>query len=214
MRAAALLVVAACWGASAEEPNRLTLQERKEGYVLLFNGRNLDGWEGDRALWSVRNGAIVGSSDGHPIKQNTFLIYKQPYSDFLLTVDVRLRNGNSGVQFRSRVLADFVVAGYQADFSDAAERSAWGNFYEEKGRGRGVMKTPDQGWQIGRQVARIREWNQWEILAQGKRIRLRLNGVVTIDTEDDQASSGVIAIQLHAGEPMRVECRNIKIKPL
>jgi hypothetical protein len=185
--------------------------------VSLFNGRNLDGWEGDAAVWRVENGVIVGSTDHHPIEQNTFLIHKTPYSDFLLKAEVRLRNHNSGIQFRSKVQPGpgWVVSGYQADFSEAGpEKSAWGNFYEEKGRGRAVMKTPDEGWQIGRKVYRPNDWNAYEILAQGRRIRLRLNGTVTIDSTDDQAATGVIALQLHAGPPMRVEFRNIKLQKL
>jgi hypothetical protein len=184
--------------------------------LSLFNGRNLDGWEGDPALWSVRGGVLTGSSDGHAVKQNTFLIYKRPFADFLLKTDVRLRNGNSGIQFRSTVLPGpgWVVTGYQADLSDAGDRSAWGNFYEEKGRGRAVMKTPDEGWRVGQKVYRKGDWNSYEILAQGKRIQLKLNGVVTIDTTDEKAATGVIALQLHAGEPMQVEFRNMRIKPL
>jgi hypothetical protein len=76
------------------------------------------------------------------------------------------------------------------------------------------MKTPDEGWRVGEKVYRVDDWNSYEILAQGKRIRLTLNGTVTVDTIDDGASSGIIAIQLHAGVPMRVEVRNIRIKPL
>ncbi|MBI3698209.1 MAG: DUF1080 domain-containing protein, partial [Acidobacteria bacterium] len=100
----------------------------QEGYISLFNGHDLDGWQGDPALWTVQNGVLVGSTDGHPIKQNTFLIYKQPYADFILQADARLRNGNSGIQFRSSALPGpgWVVTGYQADFSEAGERSAWG----------------------------------------------------------------------------------------
>jgi hypothetical protein len=107
-----------------------------------------------------------------------------------------------------------VVTGYQADFSEAGERSAWGNFYEEKGRGRGVMKTQDEGWQVGRRVYRKGDWNEYEILAEGDRIRLTLNGTVTIDTRDSQARDGVIALQLHAGPAMRAEFRNIRLRPL
>ena len=215
-RLAVLLVLFGLAAAAAENPNRLTAQERLEGYRLLFNGMNLDGWDGDPALWSVQDGAIVGSSDGHPFKQNTFLIYKRQYADFILKAEVRLRNHNSGIQFRSTALPEpgWVVAGYQADFSEASDRSAWGNFYEEKGRGRNVMKTPDEGWQKAQKVVRHGDWNQYEILAQGNHIRLKLNGVVTIDTTDDKASTGVIAIQLHAGEPMKVEVRGVKLKPL
>ena len=188
----------------------------EEGFQPLFNGRDLTGWKGDPDLWSVDSGAIVGSTDRKAASSNTFLIYGKPFADFILRADVRLRNHNSGIQFRSKVLdgPGWVVTGYQADFSEAGERSAWGNFYEEKGRGRGVMKTTDEGWRIAQNIYRVGEWNSYEIFAQGKHIRLTLNGTVTIDTTDDVASSGIIAIQLHAGVPMRVEVRNIRIKPL
>ena len=190
MRTAAALLVLAATLAGA--------QQTGDGYILLFNGENLDGWEGDPALWSVKDGVMVGSTD------------------FVLKAEVRLRNGNSGIQFRSTLLPGpgWVVTGYQADFSEAGERSAWGNFYEEKGRGRAVMKTPDEGWRTGQKLVRAGDWNEYEILAQGNHIRLKLNGVATVDTTDHKASSGVIAIQLHIGEPMRVECRNLRIKPL
>ena len=219
MRPAAAFLFIASLGAevlSGAGVNRLTEQERKDGYILLFNGKNLDGWEGDPAVWSVKDGAIVGSTDHHAIKQNTFLIYQRPQSDFILKAEVRLRNGNSGIQFRSAHLPGpgWIVSGYQADFSDAGDRSAWGNFYEERGRGRTIMKTPDEGWQKAKSLVRLRDWNEYEILAEGKHIRLKLNGAVTIDSTDDKASSGVIAIQLHSGEPMQVECRNIKLKRL
>lgn len=212
--ALAVLDVATILG--ADKANSLTKGERKEGYTLLFNGKNLEGWEGHPTLWSVKDGAIVASSDDHPIQQNTFLVYKNPYSDFVLKAEVRLRNGNSGIQFRSTVLPGpgWVVSGYQADCAGTDDSSAWGNFYEERGRGRGVMKTRDEGWQKARNVVRVGDWNEYEILAQGSRIQLKLNGLVTIDTTDDKASSGVIALQLHAGHPMRVEFRNIKLKPL
>lgn len=134
MRIAAALLLLALFGVGSilgpEKPNILTREERNEGCVLLFNGKNLEGWEGDPKLWSVKNSAIVGSSDGHPIQQNTFLIHKKHYSDFVLKVEVRLRNGNSGIQFRSTVLPSpgWVVSGYQADLSDTEDRSALGQF--------------------------------------------------------------------------------------
>ena len=214
MRFTALLLCAAGLCQAAEALNRLSKQEKKDGYILLFNGRDLKGWEGDPALWSVKDGVLVGTSDGHPVKVNTFLIYSKPFASFILKAEVRLRNHNSGIQFRSTQLPGegWRVSGYQADFSEAGERSAWGNLYEE--RGRGVMDVPDRGWQTGKQVYRKGEWNSIEIHADGPRIRLKLNGTETIDTKDDQASSGIVAIQLHAGEPMRVEVRNLKLKPL
>ena len=210
---AALLVAAI---SAPAQSNQLTDSERQEGYVPLFDGESLDGWDGDPNLWSVKNGAIVGSSDGHAVDTNTFLIYKRPFADFILRLEVRLRNGNSGIQFRSKHVSGpgWIVHGYQADFSDAGQRSAWGNFYEEKGRGRGLMAVPDEGWQQAKGVVRPRDWNQYEIQAIGDSVRLTLNGKVTIDGRDDRTRSGIIAIQLHSGPAMQVECRNIRIKPL
>jgi len=182
----------------------------------LFNGKDLSGWEGDPALWKVENGILVGSTDGRPIERNTFLIYKRPFSDFHLTAEVRLRNHNSGIQFRSTAQPGpgWVVTGYQADFSEAGDKSAWGNFYEEGGRGRKVMRSPDEGWQKGRTLVRQGDWNTVEIIAKGNRMLLKLNGVTTVEVADDKATRGVIALQLHRGEPMRVEFRSIKLKPL
>jgi hypothetical protein len=200
--------------AAADPPNQLTQEEKRDGYVLLFNGKNLDGWEGDPALWSVGNGAIVGTTDSHPIQENTFMIYRERFSDFILRFDIKLRNHNSGVQFRSTVLPHFVVTGYQADASEVGDHSAWGNFYEEKGRGRNVMKTPDEGWLKAKSVVRHGDWNSYEVFAQGSHMRLKFNGVETIDLTDDKTKDGVIALQLHAGEPMRVEFRNLRVKVL
>jgi hypothetical protein len=208
------LLAAAC--SAAGEPNRLTPEEKQEGYILLFNGRNLDGWLGDRALWRVEDGALVGCSDERPFKVNTFLVYKEKFSDFILRADVRLRNHNSGIQFRSIHLPgpDWIVMGYQADISDDPGREAWGNFYEERGRSRSMMKTPDEGWQKAKAVVDMHGWNGYEILAEKTRIRLTLNGAVTIDTHDQKASEGVVALQLHGGKPMKVEFRNLRLKVL
>lgn len=198
------------------QPNRLTEVERDEGYVLLFDGESLDGWDGDPDLWSVRDGAIVGSSDGHPVETNTFLIHRRTFRDFVLRLAVRLRNGNSGIQFRSEHLPGpgWIVRGYQADLSDAGDRSAWGNFYEERGRRRELMATPDEGWQRAKDVVLRQQWNHYEILAEGDRVRLTLNGTVTFDGTDDKTASGIIAIQLHRGPAMQIECRSIRIKEL
>lgn len=198
------------------QPNRLTEVERDEGYVLLFDGDSLDGWDGDPDLWSVRDGSIVGSSDSHPVDTNTFLIHQTSFDDFVLRLEVRLRNGNSGIQFRSEHVPGpgWVVHGYQADLSDAGERSAWGNFYEEKGRGRSLMATPDEGWRRAEDVVLPRQWNHYEIRAEGDRVRLTLNGKVTFEGTDDRARAGIIAIQLHSGPAMQVACRSIRIKRL
>lgn len=215
-RTIVLLGVLIPLAASGADPvNRLSPQEQKDGFILLFNGKNLDGWEGNPALWSVKDGVIVGSTDGGAIKHNTFLIYRsRKFSDFVMRVDMKLRNHNSGIQFRSEEQPEWVMTGYQADASEAGEKSAWGNFYEEKGRGRGVMKTPDQGWLTGQKVYHKGDWNTYEITAKRDRMSFVLNGVETLSLTDDKATEGLIGLQIHMGEPMRVEFRSLRIKPL
>jgi len=216
MRIILLLGILAPLAAPASEPlNRLSTEEKKEGFILMFNGKNLDGWDGNPAVWSVKDGVIVGSTDGSPLKHNTFLIYRsRKFSDFIMRADIKLRNHNSGIQFRSEELPEWVLMGYQADASEAGEKSAWGNFYEEKGRGRNVMRSPDQGWLIGQKAYRKGDWNTYEITAKGDHMRFVLNGVETIQVTDSKAADGWIGLQCHMGEPMRVEFRNMRIKPL
>jgi len=79
------------------------------GFQPLFNGKNLDGWDGDPRMWSVRDGMIVGHTEGVAMTDNSFLISRQPYRNFILRAEMKLRNHNSGIQFRSEALANWVV---------------------------------------------------------------------------------------------------------
>ncbi len=188
--------------------NVLTEKEKQEGYELLFNGKNLLGWDGDPDLWSVKDGVIAGSTEGKDLSQNSFLITKEKFSDFILSADVKLRNNNTGIQFRSERLPEFVIKGYQAD---AATDKWWGSLYGEK-TGRGVIVD---GWAgKGEKLVKTGDWNRYEIYCKGDHIKLSLNGVVTADITDDMASEGVIALQVHRGPPMQVSFRNLKIKKL
>jgi hypothetical protein len=205
-----VLLVAALFlpALSAQTANTLSEQERKEGYRLLFDGKSLDGWKGDLKLWSVRDGKIVGSTEGNKIPHNGFLISKEKFSNFILRLDVNLRNHNSGIQFRSEELPDWVVRGYQAD---AAEGAWWGSLYGEK-TGRGVIVSGYTG--KGEKVVKPEGWNSYEIICRGKQITLTLNGLVTADLEDDMSADGILALQLHAGPPMEASFRNIRIRTL
>ena len=180
---------------------------QEEGFKPMFNGKNLDGWDGDSRLWKVEDGRIVGSTDGTPIKTNSFLITKDKFTDFVLRASVKLRNHNSGIQFRSEALPDYVVRGLQADF---AEGNWWGSIYDERGK-RGVVVN---GWKgKAETVVRAGDWNDYEVMCDGDYIRLKVNGLVTAELHDPP-KSGVIALQVHAGPPMRVEFRDVRIKVL
>lgn len=198
-----------CGGRMADtRHNVLGVAEQQAGFELLFDGRDLTGWTGDPRLWSVENGEIVGR--GEKLPHNVFLIHDKPYSDFVLRYSVRLVNHNSGVQFRSQRFADFVVKGYQADIADRW----YGSLYEE-GLGRGILADGFAG--KGEKVARIDGWNDMVVKAVGDRITIKLNGLTTVDfteTDPNRPRSGVIALQLHAGPPMEVRFRDIRIRPL
>jgi hypothetical protein len=102
----------------------------------LFNGKDLSHWRGDSRVWSVENGCIKGeTTDKVVIKQNTFLIYDKLVSDFELTFKYKIIGGNSGVQYRARIIDEdkFIIGGYQADMEAGIQHS--GILYEEKGRG-------------------------------------------------------------------------------
>jgi len=195
--------------APEQDLSQLTDQERQEGWTLLFNGEDLSGWEGDPRVWSVRDGAIVGSSEGVELEDNTFLIYEaERFGDFHLEAEIKLRNHNSGIQFRSEKVSDWVVRGYQAD---AAEGNWWGSLYGEK-TGRQVIAN---GWVgKGETVVRADDWNQYEIICSGPKITLKLNDLTTVELEDDMAAEGIIALQVHRGPAMEVQFRNLKLRKL
>jgi hypothetical protein len=193
-----LLIAAACAALAAG------------GFRPLFNGRNLDGWEGDPRLWKVRDGMIVGSTEGVTLTDNSFLITRRKFSDFHLRLEMKLRNHNSGIQFRSEALPNWVVRGYQADAA-AAPDNYWGNLYDEKGS-RGIMV--DTWKEKGSKAYKPGDWNVYEIVCKGDHIQIKLNGTVTADLHDAARLDGIIALQLHRGPPMEAYFRKIEIREL
>ena len=187
---------------------KLPPEEKKDGFRHLYNRKNLKQWKGDARLWTVNNGVIVGSTDDLQIPHNTFLIHKKEFGNFHLKFQVKLRNGNSGVQFRSEELPEFVVRGLQADM---AENNWWGSVYDEKGK-RGVIVN---GWKgKAETVVKAGEWNDYEIIAAGETITLKVNGLTTAELKDNARLNGALALQLHRGPGMKVYFRHLRIKKL
>ena len=205
-RAWIILHLALAGGVTATDrnPNSLTGEEALLGYESLFNGKDLRNWDGDPALWSVQRGAILGSSDGTPLRENSFLVSRREYGNFELRFEVKLRNGNSGMQFRSERFGAWQVRGYQVDF---AAGKGWGNLHGEGLPGGLIL----DGWQDKAEFAVRSEWNEISLRCEGNRIRVWVNGVVVNDVLDPGATRGVLAFQLHRGEAMQVEFRNIRI---
>lgn len=204
-----------------------------ESYESLFNGRDLSGWKGDTRYWSVENGEIVGrTTPQSPLAENTFLIRDGVFADFELVLEFKIVGGNSGVQYRSRVVEGFTVGGYQADMEDGPNYT--GMLYEEKGRGilcwRGSVVDLDAGGgrredkaKLGdpaklMESIRLHDWNEYKIVAHGSQLTHFVNGVKMIDVRDRQqgnaAREGVIAFQIHTGGPMEVRYRKVNLKRL
>lgn len=201
---------------------------------LIFNGTDLSGWRGRSDLWSVEDGAITGrTTDENKITQNTFLIWDGgKVGDFELTLKFKMQGGNSGIQYRSRVVDEdaFVVGGYQADIDDNLTYA--GINYEEKGRGilalRGQRVTLKEGnakevesfgdaAEIGKVIKRG-EWNDYKVVAVGNRLQHYINGTLTAEVidqdEQKRMMEGILAFQVHVGPPMVVQFKDIQLKQM
>jgi putative heme-binding domain-containing protein len=186
-------------GTSSQVPMLATV----ENAASLFNGKDLNGWEGDPKLWKVDQGEIVGTSEG--LERNDFLVSDLAVGDFRLSMEVLLEKneGNSGVQLRSTRTPEG-MKGYQADIG----KGWWGKLYEEEGRG--LL------WeQSGESHVREGDWNQYVIEAKGHRVQSWINGQPCVDLEDPKgALRGVFGLQLHSGGPTVVRFRNLKLEVL
>lgn len=214
--------------------------ETETGFKSIFNGKDLGGWDGNREIWSVKDGAILGATKADPkLTHNTFLVYTNGnVGDFELRLSYRIVNGNSGIQYRSKVLSQGafgpIVGGYQADFE--AGKTYSGILYEEKGRGilaqRGqktvikddgdkpkVEVTGSVGKSEDIQAGiKHEDWNDYVVIAKGNHLQHFINGMLTVDVTDESATkaakSGVLALQVHQGPPMTVEFKNLRLKKL
>ena len=204
----------------------------QDGFTSLFNGKDLTGWDGDPALWKVENGIVIGTNASpEAMANNSFLIWRGgTVKDFELRATVRvIGDNNSGIQYRSRELKDvapWVITGYQCDIHPAIEHT--GMTYEERGRGifglngKDVMLDPEGAlWQVGEHApvkVDVSQWNEYVILAQGNRLQHFINGQPTSELIDHHADKrtleGLLAIQLHKGNPNRVEIKDLRLKVL
>lgn len=209
----------------------------------LFNGKDLTGWSGDERLWSVKDGAIHGeTTPENKANRNTFLIWQGgKVKDFELTLTFRASaSNNSGIQYRSRHITEgkpanpWVVRGYQHEIRNEEDLpNVSGFIYDEGGkRGRICLVGEKAEWtQDGKKVLdklidaaeykklfTVDEWNDVRIVAKGNHIQHFMNGELVLDFTDKHPelalSEGVLALQLHAGKPMWVEFKDIKLKKI
>lgn len=231
------------WTLLAAEPGSAVPQESADMRVI-FNGKDLTGWDGDPRLWSVRDGVLHGETTAEePAKGNTFIIWKDGgIKDFDLRLSFRCNaTNNSGIQYRSRHITEgkvsnnWVVRGYQHEIRNENQLpSVSGFIYDEGGkRGRICLVGEQATWEEdGKKVIRsdlidqagfeklfkLDDWNDVAIIARGHHVQHFLNGQLILDFTDNAPelalSEGILALQLHAGKPMWVEFKNIRIKQL
>ncbi len=233
------LTVAAGLGrlTSRAEESRLPKPDA-DGFITIFNGKDLTGWEGLEDYWEVKDGVISGHETKDKSKQ-TFLVFKGcKVSDFELRLKYKFAtpDGNSGIQFRSKVLDEksFRVGGYQADFD--AQAGYDGTIYDEAGvaGNRGTMsnrgekttwdadnkrsseKLPESNADLKKAI-KIGDWNDVVLIAKGNHVTYSINGHLMTDLTDDSPKAlkeGVLAFQLHAGYTMDVQFKDVRIKIL
>jgi hypothetical protein len=182
----------------------------------LFDGKTFDGWDGDTdKTWKIEDGAIVGGSLDEVVPRNEFLCTKATFGDFELKVKFKLvgdkAKANAGVQFRTkRIPNNHEVSGYQADVG----QDYWGALYDESRRNK-ILAKPDAKVLDG--LIKFDDWNDYTIRAEGPRIRLWLNGKLTVDyteADDKIERTGVIGLQIHGGAKAKAYYKDIRIEEL
>jgi hypothetical protein len=226
--------------------SRLIAEDKPDadGFVTIFNGKDLTGWEGLPDYWEVKDGAISGHEVKEKSKQ-TFLVYKEPVKDFELHLKFKFAEvngkveGNSGIQFRSKVLnpKTFSVGGYQADFD--ASNGYTGIIYDEAGvaGGRGIMSKRGEKTHYAadgdpkkphtekleksdaeiKKAIKVGDWNDVVLIVKGNNVKYSINGVTTTEMTDESPKAlteGVLAFQCHAGYTMDIQIKDVKLKKL
>lgn len=209
--------------------------EVEPGFKPIFDGRSLHGWETpDRSYWTVEERAITGRiTKEHPCTVNQYLVWQgSELADFELKLKSRL-NGeggiNNGFQFRSRLLPDHDVCGYQVDNN---LQTPWlARLYDEYGRhtlawrgeravfaadgNRAVTKIAEAE---GAAWFRLEDWHEYHLVCAGPRITLRIDGRLVAEVEDNdprrREPQGILALQLHSGPPTVVQFKDIRVKEL
>jgi hypothetical protein len=183
--------------AAKKEQSVVAPKRGKSEVISLFNGKNFDGWEGNEKLWSHKDGVIIAKNT-EPIPVSTYLLTKRRFTDFRLTLTAKLVESemHSGVAFWGRVAPEkgdkYTYAGHLVMFP-----SGWG-MYDLYGRN-GLQVDGKPAQKVGKQ----HDWNALEILAQGNRVRVAVNGVEVVDwydPEPERIQEGPIGLQLHSNK--------------
>ena len=206
-----------------------------EGFIPLFNGKDFTGWESpDMSYWTIEDGAITGRiTKEHPCTVNQYLVWEGgAMADFELTMNYRMWGdaaSNGGFQFRSKLLPDHDIAGYQMDNNLKTDWLV--RLYDEWGRhdlalrGERTVFGPDGAKTVtpipeaqGKAPFRLEDWHAYRLVCRGTHITLYVNGQLMAEVEDNDPAqldrSGILGLQLHSGDPVTVQFKDILYKPL
>ena len=182
----------------------------------LFDGKTFTGWEGDTInTWRIINKSLMGGSITQTVPHNEFIATTESFGDFEMTLEFKLTGTgfvNAGVQFHSERSKNpaYEMIGYQADLGDGY----WASLYDESRRDLTIVQ-PDSA--LIKKILKPATWNRFKIKSVGRRIRIYLNDVQTVDyNEPDEKiiHTGKIALQVHGGGKALAQYRNIKITRL
>lgn len=234
MKNLCLVILIACVILSVGCHSIKRIHRDSEGYTKIFDGKTLNGWEGDPVYWRVENGAMTGEIiPSTIIKRNTFIIWRggQP-KDFELKAEYRVTaGGNSGINYRSEELKDarYSLKGYQSDIDGANKYT--GQNYEERGRtflalrGQQVVLENDKKPIVTKSLGaddsllthiKKEDWNEVHLIIKGNHLLHYVNNVLMSEVTDNDTLNrkfeGWIGVQVHVGPPMKIEYRNFRIK--
>ena len=183
----------------------------------LFDGKTFKGWEGDTVnTWRIENGTIVGGFTDKIVPHNNFLCTTRPYANFILKLKIKLIGDkgfiNSGIQFRSirQTNPAYEMIGYQADWG----KDYWASLYDESRRNKTLIK-PDSTKIL--KWIKVNDWNDYEVRAENRRIRLYINGKQTVDYIEPNLTipqAGLIGFQIHGGGVAQAAFKDIWIREL
>jgi hypothetical protein len=177
----------------------------RSAWAPLFDGKTLAGWESNgTGEWTVEDGTIVGRSKGEA--KHGLLFSKEKFRDFTVRLKFKSVRGNSGLYFRVEKTADDAgCAGFQAEIDPASDV---GGLYETGGRGWVVQPKAEDV----KKRLKTGEWNDLAVSAHGGWIVVHLNGWKSADLRGDMGrAEGHLALQLHGGQEMLVQVKDIEI---
>ena len=230
------LLAGGCLSAIAQQRGWPVATNDESGFVSIFDGKSLAGWQGDTNYWRVEDGCLVGEvTPDKLLKQNSFIVWHGGETrDFELKVEYRISaRGNSGINYRSIMVTNgpWTMRGYQADIDGRNQYT--GQNYEEKGRtflalrGQITRQVDDQLPQIIGSLGSTKEllsviktndWNEYHLIVSGNMMTHILNGHVMSVVIDEDAKNrkfdGLLGVQVHVGPPMKIEYRNFRLKTI